>query len=236
MNVINKEPMQKSNVVPSKKLSSYFSPDYEEFAITYHRNDSGVYNIYLYGVIESAQQFVGAVEALSGANESDVVVIHLSTDGGSLDATDTLLAAMEDTDAHVIVKATGSVNSAGTLLMLAADEFTLTANTSFLIHNGSCGSGGKYSDFIAHTEHTKKYFERVMRNAYKDFLTDDEIENVLKGVDMWMDSDEWIRRHENRNEISKVKMEALKEEYLKSLEDAKSTPPKSAKKSKPALA
>lgn len=201
--------MNEHKIARVEKKASMYDDEYEEFTITYTPNKAGEYNIYLYGLIISAQQFVSAVEVLGNASDQDVVVIHLSTDGGSLDATDTLITAMNESEAHVVVKASGGVHSAGTLIILAADEFQLSDNANFLFHNGSCGAGGKFSDFISHADHNKKYFERVIRTAYHGFLLETEIDDVLKGCDLWMDSDEFVRRHEARNDVLKEEMEGM---------------------------
>ena len=181
------------------KQADHYSDEPQEFAITYHPVKQGVYNIYLFGLIESAQQFVGAIEVLAAAGPDDVVCIHLSTNGGSLDATDTFISSIHETEAHVIAKVTGSCCSAGTLIALVADEFQLSDNASFLFHNGSAGAVGKYSDFISETAHTKKYFERVMKTYYTGFFEPQEIDELLKGVDRWMDSEEFVERHNKRN-------------------------------------
>lgn len=125
-----------------KPVAGYFS-DYEApFDVTYTPIRAGVFNIYLFDVIQSARQFIYAIEALQAAGENDLVIIHLSTDGGSLDATDTFLTAMRDCPARIVVNASGGVHSAGTVILLEADEFTLSKNFNALLHNGACGSGG----------------------------------------------------------------------------------------------
>jgi len=185
----------------NKKQASHNESEPQEFGITYHPVKQGIYNIYLFGVIESAQQFIGAIEVLAMAGPDDIVVVHLSTDGGSLDATDTFLTAIRETEAHVVAKVSGSCCSAGTLIALAADEFQLSENASFLFHNGGAFVGGKYSDFVSQSEHTKKYFERVIRSSYIGFLEESEINDLMRGVDLWMDSDEFVTRHNKRNEF-----------------------------------
>jgi ATP-dependent protease ClpP protease subunit len=171
----------------------------EPFRVTYTPVNAGIFNIYLFGEIEDATQFINAIEVLQQATEKDVVVIHLSTNGGSLDATDTFLTAMDESEALVVVKATGGVHSAGTVILLHADEFQLSENFNALIHNGSCGSGGKFSDFVAQSIHNVKYMHTVMFKTYRGFLTDQEIMQLLEGKDFWIDSAEFIRRHELRN-------------------------------------
>ena len=174
--------------------------NYEDFPITYSPIKAGVYNIYLYGDIISAQQFIGAVEVMAAAGENDTVVIHLSTNGGSLEATDTLIQAIRECEAQVVCKASGGVHSAGSIILLESDIFTLSENASFLIHNGSVGVGGKFSDYRAEVAHTSRYMERVLRSTYEGFLSIEEIEDMLKGVDLWLDSQQFSERYIKRNE------------------------------------
>lgn len=194
----------------NEKRAGYPFSEYDEFPITYSPVKAGVYNIYLYGTIESSQQFIGAVEVLNAATENDIVVIHLQTNGGSLDATDTLLQAMSHTDGRVIVKASGGVHSSGTIILLHADEFTLSDNSNFLIHNGSTGTGGKYSDYKAETAYTLKHMEKVLRHTYTGFLSDAEMEDLLRGVDLWLGPEEFCERYNKRNQYFLAKEAAAK--------------------------
>jgi ATP-dependent protease ClpP protease subunit len=200
------------------------------FPVTYTPMQAGIFNIYLFGVIEDAMQFISAIEVLQQATENDIVYIHLSTDGGSLDATDTFLSAMRDCQARVVVKASGGVHSAGTVILLNADEFFLSDNFNALIHNGSCGSGGKFSDFVAHSKHNMKYMETVMYNTYAGFLTDEEIAQMLDGKDFWLNGDEFAERFNARNEIIAKQMEEAEAAFAELVEAASAAKPKAKKK------
>lgn len=184
-----------------RQMTGHCNEEDGAFPVSYVPVRSGIFNIYLFGPIFDASQFIPAIEVLNAASENDQVVIHLSTPGGNLDATDTLLAAMRECDARIIVKATGGVHSAGSIILLHADEFTLSENFNCLIHNGSLGTGGTFSEWREANKHRERYMESVMRSTYKGFLTDDEIEELLEGKDFWLDADEFIRRYEARNEL-----------------------------------
>lgn len=199
------------------KQSRHNSSDVEEFVVTYTPIKAGQYHIYLFGDIACASQFISAIEVLNSATENDVVIIHLSTNGGSLSATDTFLQAMMECEGHVVCKATGDVHSAGTLILLAADEFSLSENFSSLIHNGSTGTGGKFSDYKSESLHTIKYMERVMRNGYSGFLSELEIEDMLRGIDIWLDAESFAQRYAQRNEYFKAKQEEFEAEQQKLL-------------------
>lgn len=223
----------RSDKKPEAKASIFGYGGPVPFGVTYTPLNSGVFNIYLFGVIEDATQFISAIEVLQQATEMDKVVIHLSTDGGSLDATDTFLTAMRDCEAHIVVKASGGVHSAGTVILLNADEFFLSENFNALIHNGSCGAGGKFSDFRLQAAATQRYMESVMHSAYSGFLSDEEIEQLLDGKDFWMDGDEFAQRFEARNEILREQMEAAQEQYASLMQMVETAPekPKKTKKS-----
>lgn len=196
---------------PKASMFGWDSP--APFPVTYTPINAGIFTVYVFGLIEECTQFIHAIEALQQATENDTVVIHLSTDGGSLDATDTFLTVMRQCAGRVVVKASGGVHSAGTVILLAADEFELSENFNALIHNGSCGSGGKFSDFVAHSKHNVKYMSTVMFNTYRGFLTDEEIMQLLDGKDFWLDAEEFVRRHELRNEYEADQVEQVKTSF-----------------------
>lgn len=198
-----------------RKPPSASTEDYEDenaFRVSYVSTNAGVYNIFLYGPILDASQFVDAIQAMSVASEIDVVTIHLSTPGGSLDATDTFIHAMRECSARIIVKASGGVHSAGSVILLNADEFTLSENFNCLIHNGSVGPAGKFSDWRAETKHTDAYMERVMRSTYEGFLSEEELDSLLAGKDIWLDAESFITRWEARNAAYEAAIEASEEE------------------------
>lgn len=198
---------------PASRRASPYSDTPQEFLVTYTPIKSGVFNIYLFGVIEEASQFISAIEVMSAATELDEVHIHLSTDGGSMNATDTFLSAMAGCEAKVVCHSSGGTHSAGTIILLNADEFSLSENANFLIHNGAAGAGGKFSDFRAQSKHSVDYMEKVLRKTYKHFLSDDELDALVDGKDFWLNAEEFAMRYEMRNT-------ALMEEY-----EARSLPP-----------
>lgn len=199
------------NLKDQKKLGMY-SNDYDYFPVSFEPHKSGTFHIYMFGAIESPQQFINCIEIMRQAGEDDTVVIHLQSCGGSIDATDTLLQAMHECQAQIIVRASGGVHSAGTLILLAADTFTLSDNFSSLIHNGSTGAVGKFSDYRSETIFTSRWMEKVLRDAYEGFLTETEIDDVIKGIDLWLDAEQWVDRHEARNEYIQTKYKALLEQ------------------------
>lgn len=178
--------------------AGYYGVDDDSFRVNFTPSSSGIFSIYLFGAIESPNQFIDAIHAMDSAGEGDLVEVHLSTDGGSLDATDTFLASMNSCDGRVVVLASGGVHSAGSVILLQAKEFVLSENFNMLIHNGGYGAAGKYSDVKAQTAFTEAYMETLMRTTYDGFLTDEEIEQLIGGKDFWMEKHEFMERWNNR--------------------------------------
>ena len=203
--------MRQENIPAMHKRASYYSEANQEFAVTYTPVKQGIFNIYLMGDIESASQFIPAIEVLSAATPADEVFVHLSTNGGSLDATDTFIDAMRKCEAKIVAVASGGVHSCGTLILLNADEFSLSKHANFLIHSGSAGSYGKTSDFISQSAHTISYMTKVLRSAYKHFLTEPELDQLIEGKDFWLDAQEFGTRYEARNQALMEEFEAEQE-------------------------
>ncbi len=175
------------------------------FEVTYQPKNCGVYNIYLFGVIADPNQFIGAIEVLNRATEDDLVVVHLQTDGGSIDATDTFISAMRECEADVLVQASGGVHSAGTIILMNAQMFQLSQNFNALIHNGSTGAGGKFSDFKAQAKASAELMERVLRQTYEGFLNEKELDDMLAGKDFWLDAKAFSDRFNARQLYLKAK-------------------------------
>lgn len=188
---------------PADRMGRAFFGRDNDFQVSFTPASSGKYSIFLYGEIEDARQFQDAIEALNDASEDDLVVVHLTTNGGSTDATDTFISAMRRCKARVIVEASGGVHSAGTIILMNAPEFRLSENFNALLHNGSMGAYGKTSDVKLQMAFQSEYMDRLAWSTYQGFLTDDEIEELVAGRDFWFGPDEWIDRWKRRQEFLK---------------------------------
>jgi ATP-dependent protease ClpP protease subunit len=147
------------------------------------------------------KQFAYIVHALENATAYDQFTINLTTPGGALHAVLPLLGAMENTEAHVHVNACSDVASAGTFLLMRADSIGINDYVTIMCHNVSFGSGGSGWNVEKHVEHTLRNSKRLLRDMYKHFLTEDEIEQLLRSTDFYMEKDEFIDRYERRSHL-----------------------------------
>ena len=204
--------MRQEKIPSVHKRASYYGEAPAEFNVTYTPVKSGIFNIYVMGDIEESSQFINAIEVMAAATEMDTVNIHLSSNGGSLDAADTFLASMNRCEAKVVAYVSGGCHSAASIILLNADEFSLSENANFLLHCGSSGSGGKFSDFKSQSKHTIEYMERVLRKTYKHFLTNEELDALIEGKDFWLNAEEFAERYEIRNQALMEEFETAQEQ------------------------
>jgi hypothetical protein len=76
--------------------------------------------------------------------------------------------------------------------------------------------------------------ERVMRRAYEGFLTEVEIDALIKGADLWLDAQEWCRRWEARNEWLQTKVSEEVKAMLQQVVPVKAKPARKPRKKKEA--
>ena len=159
------------------------------------------YELYITGEIESADQYIPWFDMIRHADEGDVVKIYINSYGGDLFTAIQFMRVLAETDATVIASVEGACMSAATMIFLVCAEFEVTPHSVFMFHNYSGGTFGKGGEMIDQLQHERKWSDGLMKQVYRDFLTDDEIENMLNNRDYWMDGTEVAKRLTKRNQI-----------------------------------
>jgi ATP-dependent protease ClpP protease subunit len=192
----------------------------EMFNVSYIPRKVGTWVIDIDDAISSPAQFRDAIQVLEMADEDNPVQVNLQCYGGSIDAADTFIHAMKKCEASIHVIATGGVHSAGTLILLQADTFELSSGFNSLIHNGSLGTGGNLNEYVSKSKFDSEFLPRIIREYYEGFLTEDEIQGVIRGDNIWLDAQQWMNRCNNRNQ------------YFIAKELEKNAPPKKSRSKK----
>ena len=144
--------------------------------------------------VVEAKYYRGVVSMLMEATEDDNVVFLINSPGGNFHGLVALLEAIKMTDATTCAVLIGECHSAASIFALHCDQVYVSDNAEMLTHGVSFGSRGKGSDVLSHVEHVAKTTEKLMRSTYKYFLTEKEINEVLGGRELYLDSDEIKRR------------------------------------------
>jgi ATP-dependent Clp protease protease subunit len=140
-----------------------------------------------------AKRVIGQLLALADESNEDID-LFINSQGGHVEAGDSIHDVIQYIDARVKVIGTGYVASAGTHIFLAAekdDRFCLP-NTRFLIHQPSGGVGGQASDIAIQAEQIIRMRERLAQIIAT--ATGQPIERVRTDIerDRWMTTSEAI--------------------------------------------
>lgn len=195
------------NKRPASSSSGYYEP--KEYNVGFIPHKSGTYRIEIDSAIESISQFSTAIQVLDMATEDDQVEIHLACcPGGGVDAGDSFLHAMKKCVAPIHILASGYCHSMATHILLCADSFELSDGFNSLIHAGQDGAYGTVPEYHAKSAFDLEFRTRKFKEAYEHFLTPTEIDNVLKGQDLWLDGQAWCDRAMRASEMFKADYEA----------------------------
>ena len=162
--------------------------------------DTKVVQAYLTGAIDEPYLYNELCYLLGNADEDTVVHLYINTPGGVIDSAFMITTAIKESKAKVIGHLSGTVASAGTIVTMACDEVNVAPHLSFMIHNYSGGMAGKGHEMKARQKFTDDHLNDAFKSFYTGFLSNDDMERVIEGTDLWMGSDEvqerWVARTE----------------------------------------
>lgn len=147
--------------------------------------------------IESLDQFLPLLDVLEDAHEDEIVKINIFCYGGSLAVVKAITNAMMSSRATVHTVNKGVAYSGGSAILMAGDTIEVDPMSNLMIHSshGWLGYDTEAEHFTS-TEYHRKELQEYYHFIYKDFLTEDEINDVLKGTPVWMNSEEQNKRFE----------------------------------------
>lgn len=168
--------------------------------------------IYISGEIAEPEKYIGCIDAIRNANETDVIRIHINSPGGDLFTTIQFIRAITESEAMIICSAEGACMSAATMLFLSGQRFEISEHCLFMFHNYSGGTFGKGGEMYDQLVNERKWSESIIRKVYSGFLTEDEIRSILENKDIWMEGKEVMTRLESK--INKQEAELNKPKKL----------------------
>ena len=177
------------------------------------------YSVNLSQVFGSPFNFDKVIHLLTVATHEDIINFNINSNGGDFYSLVALRNAIRQTEAQVYMNLLGMCASAGSALFLEnADGYTIH-DSHMMIHSMQCGTGYTDANTIAtRAEHNKKINERFVRNTYKDFLTEDEIERVLNSKEIYLEDFEIRERLQKREEIKAQQQHQSEQDMFDSIE------------------
>lgn len=148
------------------------------------------YNLYLHGEIGEADDFMEHFAVYKSANEGDLVRLYINSPGGSLSTGMEYIRHMRECDAKIIAVLGVEVASMASAIALEADEIELDEMSTLLIHSFQYGTHGSEFSVYNQAQFNNRLNQRWIKNHFGEFLSEEELEDVFKGVDILLDAEQ----------------------------------------------
>ena len=177
------------------------------------------YDYKLFGEITEVDNYFDLIDALNYASPDDEFIIRIHSGGGLLGTADVIINAIQNTPARVHGHIESLCGSASTIIFLNCHTYSISPRAEFFVHTASSGTIGKEHENYASIMFDRKRVHKMIRDAYEGLLTEQEIDDVLKGQDYYFDAEELGERLEAYTEFQQKKFEAELEAFQKEQED-----------------
>ncbi len=164
-------------------------------------NRGRIIHFYICDEIERSEKYATWFDTIRNCTADDIIHFHFNSMGGDLFTAIQFLQAFSECEGTIVGSVEGACFSAATLIFLACDMYKLSPYASLMIHNYSGGTFGKGGEMMDQLTFESKWAETLFKDAYRDFLSSEEITSILKGQDLWMSADQCLARLDNRQSI-----------------------------------
>lgn len=185
------------------------------------------YKLYICGEIGDPSDHSEIIQALHNATPMDNVEIYINSGGGNLVTAIQIMDAIKHCDALVTGHLVGEALSAGGIILLSCDSWRISDYATLMVHNFSGGVFGKGHEMYSSVDYIKRVYPEFFKSFYQDFLEEEEINHVLAGNDMWMETEEIMER---LNNLVTIRRKRIEDEEKAAFEELNPPKKKSSKK------
>lgn len=162
------------------------------------------------------------IQLLTEASENDNIVFLINSHGGNLDIILPLINMLTMTNAHTTALCSGSQSSAATVFAMYCDDLVALPHSEFMIHELQTGHMGTVSNVSRDVQSTERRGKRLIEETYGGFLTEQEISDVGRGIEIYLLDEEinkrWKDRVEWREHFFSQKQAALQQAVTEAME------------------
>lgn len=156
--------------------------------------DEGVKNAYYYRQVAAA---------IADCGPNDQVEFEIASPGGLLEGLVALLTSLAKTEATSVAHINGECHSAASILALNCDVVMVSPFATMLVHFVQFGASGKSTDVRSQVDHIHSTSEALFRDTYKYFLTEEEMQLCINGLELWLSSEDIRKRLQRKFKLMK---------------------------------
>lgn len=152
---------------------------------------TNVHTIKLWEDIGLPSEYQEEIDLIENSGPDDTIVVDICTDGGVMDTAALFNRALRTTAAHTVAVIGPSCSSAGSIIALSCREFVIDNTSSLMLHTSSYGfHPSKDVDIYEHATFSRKSLRRLYEDVYSGFISEEQLEDVIKGQPFYFDCEE----------------------------------------------
>ena len=169
---------------------------------------------------DSSDTYDEIVALLSTATEIDEIVWNVSSYGGFVNSLQMLLGWKAMCPAHQTHVLHSNADSCASVFFLSdADQYIVGDGATMFLHEIQAGVSGTTSNMIRHMEHLKETNESFIKKSYQDFVSEEEMNQILTGVELFFTADQIRERLQQREQKRQEEAQEQHSNFLKEIED-----------------
>lgn len=180
--------------------------------------DHILYEYYLVGNIGDPEDYLELCHALRSARTEDKFVLRFNSGGGQVRTGNQIINALEESEALTIGFIEHDCGSMATFIFLKCKTWGVSKYAEWFSHTVSGGNYGKENETFEASQFLRKQTHKRIREDYKFFFDESEIESLLKGTDIYLGADEIMDRLELYAEARDEEM-GVEQDEMKSLDE-----------------
>lgn len=161
------------------------------YSVSHNQQSFNQFIVRIHAPISAPSDYAGLLTLFDNATENDHILLDILSPGGSLDTCILICRAIRHCDGHITARIGSTCASAATAIALACDDFEIDQFSSFMVHTGSIDLDmAKIPDLRSAVIHHNSVIENFIYSTYSGFLTEEEIEDVIAGKELYFVSEE----------------------------------------------
>ena len=170
---------------------------------------------------DSSDTYDEIVALLSTATDADEIVWNISSYGGFVNSLQMILGWKAMCPAHQTHVLHSNADSCASVFFLSdADQYIVGDGATMFLHEIQAGVSGTTSNMIRHMEHLKETNETFIKRSYSGFVSEEEMDQILMGVEVFLTAEQIRDRLTSRQE---KRMEEAQEDSIAQLKEFEET-------------
>lgn len=192
-------------------------PEHKLYSKPINKNDHTIY----FTVLEDHPDLSMLLNTLRGSGEEDTLTIRIDSPGGYVSELYKIKSVIQEKFyGRTTTILDPSAASAAAILFIFGDKRIAYEHSWIMFHDWSGGAFGKASDIVNRVKFYKQLYDNIAKSELKEFLTKDELSDMLNGKEFWFDIKKLCKRG-IATHVRYAGKEVTAEEYLKHIKKSK---------------